>query len=600
MRRIILTGLIGCLLAPCTLAAEGDTVMKAMRDEMQRSMKELRLEELERPYFVSYAVEESAVTHASASFGGLLASGVDRQRWLTVEVRVGDYDLDNTNFLTLPSFGGRSMLRSFGGRTSLPLEDDYQEIRRQIWLATDGAYKDALENLSRKKAALQNKTRSEVIPDFSREEPVTVTDVTLPVEVDTPRVEALVRDLSALFREMDSIFTSKVEVRAKTSRTRFLNSEGSTFTRVLHSAGLTVTAATQAVDGLPLSDFVSAYGRDMEDLPGREELAAAIREMGARLDRLRDAPLLERYNGPVLFEGQAAAELFSQVLAPGLLAARKPVTGDPRMAGFLSTSPRKSLEDKVGARILPRFLRIEDDPTLESHGDRQLVGGYAVDDQGVKAAPTKLVERGILKTLLADRTPIQGIEKSTGNRRGRFVMPSNLVVSTDDGMTHDELKEELLLLVQDREAEFGILVRRMGNPKIGSSSNPMMMMISSGRGGDGSKAEDLIEAYKVYPDGREELLRNVEISGISTASFKDIVAASDTAEVYTSPFEGSSAGPRFFFSSGSGAGLGPLVSWVVPSLLFEDMTLKKPGGEIPNPPVADHPFFGRPKGSNSN
>ena len=86
----------------------------------------------------------------------------------------------------------------------------------------------------------------------------------------------------------------------------------------------------------------------------------------------------------------------------------------------------------------------------------------------------------------------------------------------------------------------------------------------------------------------------MEVSGISSASFKDIVAVSDTPEVYTSPFEGSSAGPRFFFSPGSSA---TLVSWVVPSLLFEDMTLKKPGGEIPNPPVADHPFFGRPKGS---
>jgi hypothetical protein len=30
---------------------------------------------------------------------------------------------------------------------------------------------------------------------------------------------------------------------------------------------------------------------------------------------------------------------------------------------------------------------------------------------------------------------------------------------------------------------------------------------------------------------------------------------------------------------------------VTPALLFEDLTLKKPTGEIPNPPVANHPFF---------
>ena len=69
----------------------------------------------------------------------------------------------------------------------LPLEDDYQEIRRQIWLAADGAYKEALENLSKKRAALQNRTRTEELADFSREEPFTVADDTAPVEVDAAR-----------------------------------------------------------------------------------------------------------------------------------------------------------------------------------------------------------------------------------------------------------------------------------------------------------------------------------------------------------------------------------------------------------------------------
>jgi len=40
----------------------------------------------------------------------------------------------------------------------------------------------------------------------------------------------------------------------------------------------------------------------------------------------------------------------------------------------------------------------------------------------------------------------------------------------------------------------------------------------------------------------------------------------------------------------------PIVSWVVPSLLFEDLTLKKPSGENLRPPIAAHPYFDR-KGS---
>jgi hypothetical protein len=34
-----------------------------------------------------------------------------------------------------------------------------------------------------------------------------------------------------------------------------------------------------------------------------------------------------------------------------------------------------------------------------------------------------------------------------------------------------------------------------------------------------------------------------------------------------------------------------LVSCVVPALLFKDVSLRKPGSEIPRPPVAAHPHF---------
>ena len=34
-----------------------------------------------------------------------------------------------------------------------------------------------------------------------------------------------------------------------------------------------------------------------------------------------------------------------------------------------------------------------------------------------------------------------------------------------------------------------------------------------------------------------------------------------------------------------------ILSSMVPSFLFEDLTLKKPTGEIPKPPVVKHPYF---------
>ena len=145
--------------------AQPSVMMQAMKDELSRSMNELRLGELEQPYFVSYTVQEVTTIGATASLGGLSRSGESASRTLNVEVRVGDRDLDNTNFYSLPDFTSIEDI-SFGPAL-LSLEDDYEQLRRAIWLATDRAYKDALERIAKKRAVLQNETVVEETPDFS-------------------------------------------------------------------------------------------------------------------------------------------------------------------------------------------------------------------------------------------------------------------------------------------------------------------------------------------------------------------------------------------------------------------------------------------------
>jgi hypothetical protein len=94
--------------------AQDDVVTKAMHDELNRSMKQLQLENLEKPYFISYRVVDSDGTKVSASFGALDSSSQGRSRTFHVEVRVGSYKLDNTNFASM-SFDMGSMMQVFGG-----------------------------------------------------------------------------------------------------------------------------------------------------------------------------------------------------------------------------------------------------------------------------------------------------------------------------------------------------------------------------------------------------------------------------------------------------------------------------------------------------
>lgn len=565
-------GFVVAVSLPSVASSGEDALMRAMRDELSRTVAELRMEELEAPYFVSYMVRDTERMGTQASFGALLPSLARRSRMLTVELRVGDSSFDNTNFLSLSLID-----RSAPTTALLPLEDDIVELRRQIWLATDTAYKKALESLAAKRAVLTSQTASEQLDDLSPAEPhiyIEEPDLRLP---PLSEVQALVRRLSGLFSEMPHVVDSGARAAVRHRRTYYVNSEGSSFIRNDPAAYLNVVARTQAPDGSVLSDFVAAFGASWDEIAGQEDLTGRVNAMGQALAARRSAAAIEDYIGPVLFEGQAAAELIAQLLAPRMVGTRAPLVDAPPNISFnVSENP---FTNKLGARVMARGFSVTDDARLRSDG---FLGGYGVDDEAVPAGATSLVENGVLKTLLTARNPVRGVNGSTGNRRGRGVAPSNLLLTSRRGLSRDEMIAELMLLVEERQAEFGIIVRRLGNsgyrPPPASGSNVS---------GSKSDVENATLAFKVYPDGREQLIQAAEFSAIADSVFKEIVAASDSPTLYTLSYPPPDSG----FQTGIPGFSGNFVSVSVPDLLFDEMILRKPSGNVPRPPVAEHPFF---------
>ncbi len=572
--------------------------MKAMRDELARSMQQLRLENLDKPYFIAYRVLETNTFQTAATFGALVSSDENHIRLLTVEVRVGSPKLDNTNFFfSLPFFMNTRLGGGIAGFIQLPLEDDYKVLRRQIWLATDGAYKKALEDLSRKRAALQNKTATEDIPDFTEESPTTSWEPKGVANLDLPRAETLVRNLSGVSKDTPAAYMDSARLSLSYAYTWYVNSEGTSVGKNSSAAGLTCVARTQADDGTPLNDFVEAHGRTLDDLASEPALLRRVQEMGESLQKLRAVPSLNHYNGPVLFEGRAAAELFSRVLAPYFAATRQPISDNPQF-GMAFAQIGNPFQDKLGARILPDFVNVVDDPTLSDFRGERLLGGYQVDEDGVRAHKTALVENGVLKTLLATRDPVPGVTKSTGSRRGGSAIPSNLLVTVDHGLGDQALREKMLNLVKQRGKPYGIVIEQLANPLAAEPGEMMaygmgFSMGFPGRQGTESRPADL--AYKLFADGHQELIRNVEIEGVTPSSFKEILAASDHSTVYASAWLPSGTSIISFITSGGVPGLAapPMVSYVVPSLLFEDVALKGPSGPIPKPPLSQRPLAGK-------
>ena len=304
--------------------------MRAMLDELERSMRKLQLENLQSRYFISYRSVETQVCLVGASFGALTGShcepptsGNARSRNLSVEVRVGDYTRDNSNFFVPMMVSGVARPLGTGG-AAVPIDDNYDEIRRQLWLSTDSVYKTALDNFAKKKAALENRTRTDDVANFSKEEVVTFDQPRASMSWNRAELEKMVKSLSALFRETPGIDGSSVSLNSTAWLTRYVNSEGTSYVRSTAFATMTINADAQASDGMPISDFELIHAHSIETLPPREEIVKRIRALQSRLDNLRKATIMERYTGPVLFESDAAGELFLQALGSAL-------TGIPRV-----------------------------------------------------------------------------------------------------------------------------------------------------------------------------------------------------------------------------------------------------------------------------
>ncbi len=577
------------VLAAATAAAQEDVVMKAMRDEMSRSMQGLRLPDSPKPYFIAYRVDMVEVNVVGATLGSLLPVRPQRVDMIGVEVRVGDPSLDNTNFLSM-AMAGRGPAGIMHGVRTGPLQDDYEGIRRELWRATDDEYKRAVEDYAAKRAMLENRKISEPLPDFSAERPAHFSEASRS-EPQDHAAEQLARELSSVFRKYPQLYTSSVEITLRSGYTRYLNSEGSWFTRRDAEVKLEIKAETQAPDGMPLGDSYAIYADSLADLPPRSELLARVDGLGARLQRLRATPPVTRYNGPVLLEDSAAAEMFAKVFAPALAAVRKPLSDNPQFEMIFERilgPTGGSLLDRIGARVLPAAMTVVNDPGLtELHGVR-LPASLQIDDEAVPARKMTLVEKGILKGLLTTRTPVPSLTGSTGSRRGFGPAPTTLLVTADKGLPAAELRKELLRLAKQRGLDYGIVVRRVGRGKLSESLMDIAMRMS---GRETSGSDSIAETYKLYSDGREELVRGAQIESPSLANFKEIIAVGDNPVLYSDEFMPKVGGALFSgFATAAGSGL-PVVNYSVPSLLFEELTVKPVEGPFPVLPASDPPLM---------
>lgn len=552
----LLTGLVDTSRAAVNQAepassVQEDLVLQAMTDELRRSMKELRLEKKTRPYFIKVTCTDIDSIKFQYELGKRVDYDEHSDRIADVEVHVGDHKFDNTANLTTRT----------GGTTSryVALEDNYDQIRRNLWILIDDAYKSACEDLEKQEAYRRGHIIRNLCDSFSLSTPNTSIDpISPPLKLDKSW-ETRIQSLSSVFSKFPEIRKSWVVLEMDRQIFRCTTSEGTILRDEWSPLVIGVTAYARCDDGEDIWDCDFIRVTSSKHVPEQEQLEASARRLAENLVAYTKAERKNYYFGPVLFQPQAASELLQHGIAPKLCAN----PGD-------NLQPSGTLLRCINTRILPKFLSIADDPvSTEIRGHRTL-GTAAFDDEGIACKKVQLVEKGFLKELLCSRTPVLPRQTSNGRFRSGQVLPTTLVMQVHQPTNTKTLEGKLIQLAKEQGLKEALIVTRIEKqtPRVLNGDG------ISGRS-DSLQRYPPLEVYSVNVEtGKRTRVRGLLFRDFGLPGMQGIVAA------------GNDAVP---FNSVNWAGY--IRSVVAPSLLVNHMELEEDAKNTLTPYPVLNPNF---------
>jgi TldD protein len=576
---------------------DNDQTLRAMRDEMARSKARLELnipgtQQPVRPYYVEYRLLDLDVREIVAEFGTLLNTTRGRNRFMNVEARVGSYKLDSSNFIGDEGFRG-----FIGSQGSVGIDRDYDSLRQDLWIATDQAFKQAVETYSRKQSYLSSLARQSNIDDFSKVQPIQQIEPLITPDWGNRNWEQEARAASATLRLFPDIYESRVTYYLVYATEYLLTSEGTEIRTNRTYSAVEAGMNTLASDGMPLSHLYASYAPKPAELPNVDAVRKGLNVSASELMALRAAKTAEDYTGPVLFEARAAAPLLAEVFGPAMNGSRPPLAFQPIVEQMLSGLGGKSdWAGRIGSRVLPATVSLVDDPGAKDFHGTPLLGGYAVDDEGVRAQKVTVVDKGNLKELLMSRRPGPDSADSNGHGRSGFLgdakpTMSNLFFNASETVPPAELKKKFLDECRSEKLDYCIIVREMDNPTISLlHQEDFTELLASFGGGAGTGDRLPLLVYRVYPqDGREEIIRGARIIGLNTRALRNLAGVGNDNFVYNymqsanAGFAGTALGA---FGSAQG---GLPASVVAPSLLFQELEVRGARGEPKRLPLLAAP-----------
>jgi len=536
-----------------------DELLKILKNEIDRGMAHYQKADIP-VYLITYRVDEVETYRISTSFGTITGSNPEKERILTIQVRVGDKELDNFRELRDDASAFTSPRMTV---INLPVENDPKAISLALWDATEKEYRNAAARYEKVKANVAVKVETDdKAPDYSDatpvkywEKPLTFADF----KFDPKYWENRFKSYSAQFKENKEILDGSTRLEFKIERKYFVNSEGSSIAQNNTYCHAFLSVMALADDGMELPLYQSYFGHSPNDLPDDNTMKKDAKEITEIVIAMRNAPVVDPYTGPAVLSNDAAGVFFHEIFGHRIEGSR-----------LKKESDGQTFKRKVGEVVLHTDLSVIFDPTISTYKGIPLNGSFKYDDEGVKGEKIVIVDKGILKNFLMTRTPINDFPKSNGHARAQagfqpVSRQSNLIVETANPYTDAQLKEMLIEEAKKQDKEYGYYFAKVtGGFTITGRFIPNSFNVTP------------LEVYRVFVDGRpDELVRGVDLVGTPLAMFSQVDAAGNTP--------GNFAGTCGAESGGIPAGC------CSPALFVKQIEMQKKDKSQSRPPIIERP-----------
>jgi len=502
-----------------------DPLLRAMQRELDRE-KALMLPGMQRPYFIEYRLDDINTYEAVANYGALTQEVSNHQRIVRVTVRIGDYAVDS------------SSTRGDGTIELAPTDDNPLALQYALWTATDTAYKNALRAFSAKQAALKQFQSVQTQPDFAQVKPVVQMSPLVALDLDRNEWKRRIIEASGLYASDPDLrsFAEQVQYSVASIRgialNRYLvNTEGTMLREGYTAYNGAISVGGQAADGMRLSRDNGTVATTAKELESASAFRKRVIEDLKSFEELRNAPVVsaDDYHGPVLFSGDAAADVFTRLFVPNVEADRPEMGTTARTTGAYSSSYK--------SRVLPDMVSVTDDPLQTKFNGKALLGAYTIDDEGVPAQSVDVVVHGKFENFLIGREPIKDFAASNGHGRSAPAQAPHsrsgvLFIKTDQPLSKDELNKRLLTMAKEQNKDV-YAVETLGGELL-----PRLL-------------------YRVKADGTRQLVRGAVFDELDNRSLRSGIVA-----VGNDPYVSNSLGviPQTI---------------IAPSMLFDDIGVKR-------------------------